>query len=142
MGTNEQRTAGDLDRASVAELVKQLGEQTSGLARQEVELAKAELSEKGRAIGIGAGAFGAAGLVALFAVGALTAALILALAEAVDGWLAALIVFAVYAAIAGGLALFGRREVEQGTPPTPERAIETTKEDVERVKQGAKEGRS
>ena len=142
MGTNEQRTAGDLDRASVAELVKQLGEQTSDLARQEVELAKAELSEKGRAIGIGAGAFGAAGLVALFAVGALTAALILALAEAVDGWLAALIVFAVYAAIAGGLALFGRREVEQGTPPTPERAIETTKEDVERVKQGAKEGRS
>lgn len=142
MGTNEQRTAGDLDRASVAELVKQLGEQTSDLARQEVELAKAELSEKGRAIGIGAGAFGAAGLVALFAVGALTAALILALAEAIDGWLAALIVFAVYAAIAGGLALFGRREVEQGTPPTPERAIETTKEDVERVKQGAKEGRS
>ena len=142
MGTNEQRTAGDLDRASVAELVKQLGEQTSDLARQEVELAKAELSEKGRAIGIGAGAFGAAGLVALFAVGALTAALILALAEAVDGWLAALIVFAVYAAIAGGLALFGRREVEHGTPPTPERAIETTKEDVERVKQGAKEGRS
>ena len=142
MGTNEQRTAGDLDRASVAELVKQLGEQTSDLARQEVELAKAELTEKGRAIGIGAGAFGAAGLVALFAVGALTAALILALAEAVDGWLAALIVFAVYAAIAGGLALFGRREVEQGTPPTPERAIETTKEDIERVKQGAKEGRS
>ena len=142
MGTNEQRTAGDLDRASVAELVKQLGEQTSDLARQEVELAKAELTEKGRAIGIGAGAFGAAGLVALFAVGALTAALILALAEAVDGWLAALIVFVVYAAIAGGLALFGRREVEQGTPPTPERAIETTKEDIERVKQGAKEGRS
>ena len=142
MGTNEQRTAGDLDRASVAELVKQLGEQTSDLARQEVELAKAELSEKGRAIGIGAGAFGAAGLVALFAVGALTAALILALAEAIDGWLAALIVFAVYAAIAGGLALFGRREVEQGTPPTPERAIETTKVDVERVKQGAKEGRA
>lgn len=142
MGTNEQRTAGDLDRASLAELVKQLGEQTSDLARQEVELAKAELSEKGRAIGIGAGAFGAAGLVALFAVGALTAALILALAEAIDGWLAALIVFAVYAAIAGGLALFGRREVEQGTPPTPERAIETTKVDVERVKQGAKEGRS
>ena len=142
MGTNEQRTAGDLDRASVAELVKQLGEQTSDLARQEVELAKAELSEKGRAIGIGAGAFGAAGLVALFAVGALTAALILALAEAVDGWLAALIVFAVYAAIAGGLALFGRREVDEGTPPTPERAIETTKEDIERVKQGAKEGRS
>ena len=142
MGTNEQRTAGDLDRASVAELVKQLGEQTSDLARQEVELAKAELSEKGRAIGIGAGAFGAAGLVALFAVGALTAALILALAEAIDGWLAALIVFAVYAAIAGGLALFGRREVELGTPPTPERAIETTKEDVERVKQGAKEGRA
>ena len=142
MGTNEQRTAGDLDRASVAELVKQLGEQTSDLARQEVELAKAELTEKGRAIGIGAGAFGAAGLVALFAVGALTAALILALAEAVDGWLAALIVFVVYAAIAGGLALFGRREVEQGTPPTPERAIETTKEDVERVKQGAKEGRA
>ena len=73
-------------------MVKRLGDQTSELARQEVELAKAELAEKGRALGIGAGAFGAAGEVGLFAFGALTATVILALAEAMDAWLAALIV--------------------------------------------------
>lgn len=137
-GTN----GGRLDEVSVSELVQRLGEQTSRLARQEVELAKAELTEKGRAIGIGAGAFGAAGVLGLFAFGALTAAFILALSEAMDGWLAAVIVAVVYAAVAGVLALTGKKRVEEGTPPVPERAVESTKEDVERVKQGAKEGRS
>jgi hypothetical protein len=131
-----------LDETSVSELVKRLSEQTSKLARQEVELAKAELTEKGKALGVGAGAFGAAGLLGLFAFGALTATLILALAEAMDGWLAALIVTVVYAAIAGALALFGKREVEEGTPPLPEQAIESAQADVERVKRGAREGRA
>ena len=142
-GTAERQVnGGRLDEASVAELVRQLSEQTSKLAREEVELAKAELTEKGKSIGIGAGAFGAAGLLGTFAFAALTATFILALAEAVDGWLAAAIVTVVYAAIAAVLAMGGKRKVEEGTPPTPERAIETTKADVERIKQGAKEGRS
>jgi hypothetical protein len=130
------------DQQSLGELTKQLSEQTTTLARMEVELAKAELQQKGKQIGIGAGAFGGAGLVALFAFGALTATFILALAEAVDPWLAALIVTAVYAAIAGVLALVGRSRVQEGTPPTPERAIESAKEDVETAKRSAKEARA
>jgi lipopolysaccharide export LptBFGC system permease protein LptF len=133
----------DLDRdKSLAELVKQLTDQSSALARMEVELAKAELAVKGKQVGIGAGAFGGAGLFGFYAFGALTATLILLLAEAVDSWLAALIIAAVYAAIAGVLALVGRSRVQEGTPPVPERAIESTKEDLDTAKRSAKEARS
>ena len=131
----------DEDR-SLGELVKQLSDQSTRLARMEVELAKSELQQKGRQIGIGAGAFGAAALLGFFAFAALTTTLILALNEAMDAWLAALIVTVVYAAIAGVLALVGKQRVEEGSPPVPERAIETTKEDVEAAKQGIKRGRS
>jgi MFS family permease len=126
---------------SVAELVKQLSEQTSRLARQEVELAKAELAVKGKRAGIGAGMFGGAGLFGLYALGALTAAAILALATAVAGWLAALIVAAVYGAVAGVLALQGKRKVEAATPPVPEQATESVKEDVRWAKSRAQAGR-
>ena len=129
------------DDASVAELVKQLSEQTSRLARQEVELAKAELTEKGKRAGLGAGMFGGAGLFGLYALGALTAAAILALATAVAGWLAALIVAVVYGAIAGVLALTGKSKVAQATPPVPEQATESVKEDVRWAKTHAQAGR-
>ena len=126
---------------SVAELVKQLSEQTSRLARQEVELAKAELAVKGKRAGVGAGMFGGAGLFGLYALGALTAAVILALATAVAGWLAALIVAAVYGAIAGVLALQGKNKVQAATPPVPEQATESVKEDVRWAKDRAQAGR-
>lgn len=131
-----------LDEASLSELVRQLSDQTSKLGRQEAELAKAELSQKGKRIGIGAGAFGGAGLFGLFAFGALTATFILLLATALDGWLAALIVTLVYAAIAGVLALTGKKQVDEATPPAPERAIASTKTDIETIKNSAKKGRS
>jgi hypothetical protein len=130
------------DESSIKELIERLGEQTQALARKEVELAKAEVTEKGKRLGIGAGAFGAAGLIGLFALGALTAAFVLLLATAVDAWVAALIVAAVYAAIAGVAALAGRSQVQRGTPPAPERAIDSTKEDVDMVKRSAREGRA
>ena len=129
------------DQVSVAELVKQLSEQTSRLARQEVELAKAELAVKGKRAGIGAGMFGGAGVFALYAVGALTAAAILGLATAVKGWLAALIVGVVLAAIAGLLTLQGKTKVRQATPPTPEQATESVKEDVQWAKNRAQAAR-
>ena len=69
-------------------------------------------------------------------------ALILALATAVEPWLAALIVTAAYAAIAGVLAFTGRQRVQAGTPPVPEQAIDSTKEDIERAKRSAKEARA
>jgi hypothetical protein len=137
----EQQASGNKTDRSTTELLRQLSQQTGDLVRQEMELAKAELRVKGKAAGLGAGMFGGAGLVALYAVGALTACLILALATAVDAWLAALIVGAAYAAIAGILALTGKKKVEQATPPLPEQAIESTKEDVEWTKQRAQAAR-
>jgi hypothetical protein len=126
---------------SLAELTKELSEQATALARKEVELAKAEMAIKAKRLGLGVGAFGAAGLVGLLALGALTATLILALDTAMDSWLAALIVTVAYGGIAGVLALVGKSRVEAGTPPVPERAIDSTKQDVEHVKHSAKEAR-
>lgn len=130
------------ENQSTAELVRALSEQSSRLAQMEIELAKAELTEKGKKIGAGVGAFGAAGVVALYMVGALVATAILALSEAMDAWLAALIVTVVLGAIAAVLALTGKKNVEAGSPPVPERAIDTTKKDIDTAKQRAKEGRA
>jgi MFS family permease len=127
--------------ASIGELVKQLSEQSSRLARQELELAKAELATKGKRAGIGAGMFGGAGLFGLYAVGALVAAAVLGLATAVAAWLAALIVAAVLAAIAGVLALQGKTKIAQATPPIPEQATESVKEDVQWAKSRAQSAR-
>jgi membrane protein len=127
--------------ASLAELVKQLSEQTSRLARQEVELAKAELALKARRAGFGAGMFGGAAMFGFYAVGALVAAAILGLAMAVAGWLAALIVAAVLGACAGVLALQGKSKVRQATPPVPEQTSESVKEDVQWAKTRAQAAR-
>lgn len=132
---------GGASEASVAELVKQLSEQSSRLARQEVELAKAELAVKGKRAGIGGGLFGGAGMFGFYAFGALVAAAILALSLAVTGWLAALIITVVLAAIAGVLALQGKRKVQQATPPVPEQATESVKEDVQWAKTRAQQAR-
>lgn len=141
-GGSTGRPGGSGDERSLSELVQKLTEQTSTLARNEIELAKAEVTAKGKRLGMGAGAFGAAGVVGLYAGGALTATIILALATFLEGWLAALIVTVVYAAIAGILALAGKKKVDEGSPPVPEQAIKSTKLDIEAAKRGAKEGRS
>jgi hypothetical protein len=130
-----------LDDRPMPELLKTLSEQTTTLVRQEIELAKAEMTAKGKQVGMGAGAFGGAALVGLYAFGALTTAIVLALSTAVDGWLAALIVAVVYAAIAAVLALLGKQKTQAGAPPVPERAISSTKEDVEWAKTRAKSAR-
>jgi uncharacterized membrane protein YqjE len=118
----------------VGELVNQLSQQTSTLLRQELRLAQAELQEKGKRMGIGAGMFGGAGLVALYGVGALVAAAIIGIGTLLEPWIAAVIVGVVLLAVAGVLALTGRKQVERGTPPLPQQAIESTKRDVNEVK--------
>lgn len=131
----------DTDRP-VGELLRELSEQTTTLVRQELELAKLELTEKGKRAGVGVGMFGGAGVVGLYAVGALTAGLILALATAVTGWLAALIVAVAYGLVAGVLALRGKSKVEQAVPPLPEQATESVKEDVQWTKTRARQARN
>ena len=131
----------DLRERPTSELHKQLSDQTTSLVRQEIELAKLEFREKGKKAGMGAGMFGAAGLFGVFAFAALTATIILALATFLPGWLAALIVTAVYGAVAGILALRGKAQVKEAAPPVPERAVDSTKEDVRWIKTRAQDGR-
>jgi lipopolysaccharide export LptBFGC system permease protein LptF len=124
----------ELRERPLGELLKQLSEQTSRLVHQELELAKAELTQKAKQAGMGAGLFGGAGALGLAALGALTACFILALDVVMPAWLAALIVAVVYGAVAAVLAMRGRAKVKQAVPPVPEQTIETVKEDVEWAK--------
>jgi MFS family permease len=124
----------DLRQEPIADLLKRLSQETTQLVRQELELAKAEMAEKGKRAGVGAGMFGAAGIVGLLALGALTAFFIMLLDGALANWLSALIVAVVYGAIAGVLALRGREKVQEATPAVPEQTVETVKEDVEWAK--------
>jgi Putative Actinobacterial Holin-X, holin superfamily III len=120
---------------SIPDLLKQLSEQTQTLVRQELDLAKAEMTEKGKRAGLGAGLFGGAGVFGFFAFAAFTAMLIALLTTALDHvWLAALIVTVAYAAIGGVLALRGKKEIQEATPAKPEQTIETLKEDAQWAK--------
>jgi uncharacterized membrane protein YqjE len=130
-----------LEERPTADLVKELAEQATHLIRSEVELAKAELAVKGKEAGIGAGMFGGAGLFAVLGLGALTAAAIAALATAMATWLAALIVAVVYFAIAGVVALMGKKHVQHAGPPVPEEALQSAKTDVEVTKARVKGAR-
>jgi uncharacterized membrane protein YqjE len=125
---------GDVRDRSLPELLKQLSQETTQLVHQELELAKAELQQKGKEAGAGAGMFGGAGALGLAALGALTACFILALNAVMPAWLAALIVAVVYGIVAFVLVKQGQARMKRATPPLPEQTIETVKEDVEWAK--------
>jgi hypothetical protein len=124
----------DLRDRSIGELFSKLSNETSTLIRQEMELARAELTEKGKEAGKGAGLFGGAGAVGLLGAGALTAGIILLLDLAIAAWLAAIIVGLVYVGIAALLGLQGRDRIKRATPPLPEQTVDNVKEDVEWAK--------
>jgi uncharacterized membrane protein YqjE len=118
----------------LGDLVRELSGQLSTLVRQEVELAKTELTEKGKKAGIGAGLLGGAAIAALLMLGTLTALLVLALDTAMPAWAAALIVMLIWAAVAAALALIGRSKLREVGKPMPEKTVETVKEDVQWLK--------
>jgi uncharacterized membrane protein YqjE len=138
----ERNGDSDLRQRPTGDLLKELSEHTTTLVKQEIELAKAELQEKGKKAGVGAGMFGGAGLFGIFAFAVLTTCAIAALDSAMPLWLAALIVAVVYGAIAGVLALQGRNKAREATPPIPEQATESVKEDVQWAKTRAQSGRT
>jgi uncharacterized membrane protein YqjE len=129
--TNQPELGSD---PTLGALVHDMTQQMSTLVRDEMRLAQAEMTQKGKRAGVGIGMFGGAGLVALYGVGTLLATVILALALVLPAWLAALIVTIVLFAVAGVLALQGKKNVSQATPAKPEEAIEGLKEDVATVK--------
>lgn len=124
--------------ASIGELFKSLSGDLSLLVRQELALFRTEMTEKGKAAGKAGVFLSGAAVVGLLALGSLTATLILVLSLAMAPWIAALIVTVVYGVIAAGMAIAGKRKVEDVLPPTPKQTVETVKEDVEWAKTQAK----
>jgi len=123
---------------SVGTLVKQGAEQLSDLVRQELKLAQAELTLKGKRAGIGGGLFGTAALMAFFGLAALITAAIAAIAGPLTVWSAALIVAGGLLLIAAIAALMGRRKVKQAVPPVPGEAVDSLHQDLETIKERAK----
>jgi len=139
MSSNDQGT--ELRERPLGEVARDLTRDLSLLVRQEVELAKSEMAEKGRVAAPGLGMIGGAGVVGLMAAGALTAFLVLVLSIVLDEWLAALLVGLVLAVVAFLLAKQGKERVEEAGTPVPEQTIETVKEDVEWAKNRATSAR-
>ncbi len=121
--------------ASVGQLVERLSAQVSALVRDEMALATAEMKRKGAQAGIGIGIGGAGAVVALLGLGALVAAAVLGLATVLAAWLAALLVGVVLLALAGVISAVGITQVRNSTPPVPEQAVQSTKRDIQTVKE-------
>jgi hypothetical protein len=128
---------GDLRDAPIADVAKTVAGQAQTLAAQEVKLAKAEMGEKVKEVGIGAGMAGGAGYVAYLASIAFMLCLIFALAEVMPTAVAALIVTVVLAAIAGFLAIKAKQKIQDAGPPIPEQTVESVKQTIQTVKEGA-----
>src|SRR4051812_33582559 len=126
---------------NVGALVSQVTSDLSRLVRDELQLAKAELKEKGKEAGVGAGLFGGAGTIAVYGLGVLIAAAVLGLATAWPAWLSALVIAAGLFAIAAVAALLGKRHGTPAPPPRPHRAVDGVPEDLEALKGHQPEGK-
>ncbi len=129
LGNDQEHSSGDL--------VKMMSEQVSVLIRDEMKLARLEMTSKGKQAALGAGMFGASGVVAIYGVGCLLACAIIAISGVVAAWLAALIVGAGLLAAAGCAAIVGRRRLQKAAPPVPEQAVADVKADIEEIKERA-----
>ncbi|GHE13264.1 phage holin family protein [Klenkia taihuensis] len=131
------RTPTDPSQASTGQLIGELPDLVTRLVRDEVRLAQAEVKGKAKKLGVGAGLFGGAGLVALLGLNALITAAILGLANVLPGYLAAIIIAVVLFAVAGVLALLGKKDVQDAKPPLPTDTLDSVKADVAAVKGSA-----
>ncbi|MFE6175305.1 phage holin family protein [Streptomyces sp. NPDC056464] len=128
---------GETGQEAVGELVQRATQQLSQLARAEMRLAQAEMTEKGKRFGKGGGLFGGAGLVGVLTLQALVATVIAALSLVMDVWLAALIVTAALAAITALMAALGKQQISRASPPAPEQTVDSVKADVAEIKEKA-----
>ncbi|OEU96738.1 phage holin family protein [Streptomyces oceani] len=133
----ESRQSARADQHTVGELVAQASEQLTTVVRSELQLAQAEMKEKGKRAGLGGGMFGGAALAGLLALQALVAAAIAAVTLVLPVWAAALVVFGALLLIAGVLALVGKKEIKQATPATPQETIGSVRADMDAIREGA-----
>ncbi|MFD4030758.1 phage holin family protein [Streptomyces sp. NPDC058637] len=122
---------------SVGDLVSRASQQISELVREEMQLARAEMTQKGKRFGMGGGLFGGAGLVGFLAAQALVGAVIAALALLLPVWASALIIAALLAAVAAGMAAAGKKQISRAGTPAPVQAIDSVKADVAEIKEAS-----
>ncbi|MFJ8630931.1 phage holin family protein [Streptomyces sp. NPDC093568] len=128
---------GETGQEAVGELVQRATQQLSQLVKDEMRLAQAEMTEKGKRFGKGGGLFGGAGLVGVLTLQALVATVIAALSLVMDVWLAALIVTAALAVITALMAALGKKQISKASPPTPEQTVDSVKADVAEIREKA-----
>ena len=138
MNTANDAQPSSSSERSTGDLVRLLSEQASVLVRDELKLAQLEMTRKGKQAGVGIGMLGGSGLVALYGAGCLLASVIIAIAGAVEAWLAALIVGAALLAVAGAAALLGKFRLQKAIPLVPQEAAGSIKTDVEEIKERAR----
>ncbi len=119
---------------SLGQLVSDLSEQTSRLVRAEIALAKTEMTERAKVLGAGSGMLVAAGVLALYLLAAILTTLIIVLDLWMPLWLAALIVTLLLLAVVAILALLGVKALKKASPPSPQAAIASVRDDVEALK--------
>ena len=120
----------------IGELVGRLSDDTVRLVRDEIRLARAEMTQKAKAAGIGAAMFGGAGICGLYGLGVLVAAAVIGLSLVMPLWAATLIVATILFAVAGLAALVGKKELGRAGPPLPTEAVQSTRQDVDELKRG------
>ncbi|WP_329253650.1 phage holin family protein [Streptomyces canus] len=137
MTTDGSPRPGSPAQEPVGDLVQRASQQLSQLVRDEMRLAQAEMTEKGKRFGKGGGLFGGAGLMGVLTLQALVATAIAALSLAVDVWVAALIVTGVLAAVTAVMAALGKQQVSKASPPAPEQTVDSVKADAAEIKERA-----
>lgn len=137
MGNSDTRDQATSSDDSTAELIARASEQMSELVRQELQLARAEMADKGRRLGLAGGLFGGGALAALFGVQALVAAAVAGLATELALWASALIVAGILLATAAVVAWAGRRQATEAGPLVPEQTVQTVRADLAEIKQEA-----
>ena len=136
--TNGARQAAGMQDSSAGDLVKQMSEQVSRLIRDELKLAEIEMTRKGARAGRGIVMSGGGGIIAVYGIGCLLAAAVVALATALSAWLAAVIVGAALLAAAAIAALLGRSQLKKATPPGPAQAVRSVKADIREIRARAR----
>ncbi|MEV4811935.1 phage holin family protein [Micromonospora avicenniae] len=137
------RTSRNGSEPSTAELVQRATEQLSRLVRDELTLARAELTQKGKHAGIGLGLLGGGGAMAFYGLGAMVVTVGLLLDLVLPGWAAALTVAVGLFLLAGILALVGRQQVSRAVPPLPAATVRSVRADMDVLAAAVKDrGRS
>jgi len=122
------------DNRSLGELFTELANETTTLVRQEIQLAKTEMTQKATRAGKDIGMIGAGGALAYAGLLAVIAAVIIGLGQLIPMWLSALIVGLVIVGVGYFMIQRGLTELKR-IDPTPRQTLETLKEDKEWVKE-------